>query len=1288
MTSNKKLKSETVGLNTVPGLFHATDETQSARKTIENGSSFPPVGTSTWPETQGLIHKLQMRQAELELQNDELRRTQIELEASRTRYFDIYDLAPASYFILNEKGNILEVNLTAADMLGLACTDLLTYSFSFFILDADREIYDRQCKQLVETGSPQGCDLCMKRKDDSRFLARLEMSIRSDAHGACTQRVLVSYISKRNAVEERALREDGFLQGIQDSFSAHIVILDRDGVIVHSNAAWRKFGEMNGLKLPNHGLGLNYLDFCASANGEHSAEGGTAQAIQDVLAGVKKEIDIEYPCDAPNEKRWFVLHISKFESGGQPWMVLAHKNITERKQGEERLQRSEAKYRMLTESMKDVVWTMDADSMHFLYISPSVQNMCGFTPEEMMAAPVDGIFKSAAGAGFSREAISQQAAAFRAGHNSPDLFYTSEFEQPCKNGSTVWVEHISNFYFNVETGHVEARVVTRDISARKQTEVDIEMRANQMALITDIGREIATVLSLQGVLDIAAKRIHDVFGFHLVALFIIDRKSGELVMRARADNFTHIFPDNYRISQGVGMVGWTGKHGKHLLSNNVEREPQYKNHFPELPPTRSELSIPLIVGNQVVGVLDTQSPMLNAFRQEDVSVLATLADLVSVAIGKSQLFDNLQAELASRKLVDASLYETNDYLENLFNYASVPIIVWDAQFKITRFNHAFENLTGRNASNVLGKSPEILFPPAEKKSSMQKIHQMPASDQWEAVGINIQHQNGSIHTLLWNSANLFLPDGNTRLATIVQGLDITKLEESIVALKKSFLQLESQKQFISSILESIPSSLVVINRSMRVVSVNHNFLEKTRRDEQMTLGHRMDEIWPQVLLDYTHLRQRILQVFRGGAPVEGSKVVYRASGLANRTYFYRLIPIFAVSNPSGGRSSVPGHVENVLLLMDDMTEREQLGEEIRRIERHLAGVVDCANDLVVSLDHHGRIVTWNRAAQDVSGINSEYVKGRTLVSVCISAHQPAMNYMLGELMKSGTVQHAEANLLTAKSTEVPIAWSCSLMRDDAANVAGVVAVGRDLTDRRRMEDKLSQSAAMASLGIMAGGIAHELRNPLGIISASAQLLMEFPRDLKLRKQGLEKIHASTRRASLIIENLLKFARPAGDWTKKAVNLRDIINETLLLLDSQIKLHSVVVSVTCQPDLPPIAGSHEMLLQVFTNLILNACNAMPGGGSIKIVVATDATGLVDVSFMDSGHGISPENLSKLFDPFFTTMPVGKGVGLGLSVSHTIIQQHHGMIEVQSELGKGSNFIVRLPRTYEVRDQNGR
>lgn len=478
-------------------------------------------------------------------------------------------------------------------------------------------------------------------------------------------------------------------------------------------------------------------------------------------------------------------------------------------------------------------------------------------------------------------------------------------------------------------------------------------------------------------------------------------------------------------------------------------------------------------------------------------------------------------------------------------------------------------------------------------------------------------------------------------------------------------QLQARERFISGILESIPSSLLVIDRSMRVVSANRNFLVKAKRNEESTLGHRIEDVFPQALMAYTQLGRQIRQVLGNGQPIEGGKLSYRAPGLPNRVYYYRLVPI-----------KWQQEVESVLLLMDDITEREQLGREVRLVERHLASVVDCANDLVVSLDRQGRILTWNWAAERVSGLKVDQVRGQNLLSFCASRQQSVMADMLQKLVRGERVQTAEVDLVTVGKRGIPISWSCSPMRDDSDEVVGIVAVGRDLTERRRLEAQLIQSAKMASLGVMAGGIAHEVRNPLGIIGVSAQLLQERFNDPGLPAECLERIDKAVKRASLIIENLLKFARASSEQMEK-IDVQAVLDETLSLLANQISLQKVALKKNFQPGLPKVYGNPNLLQQVFANLALNARNAMPEGGTLVVTTRSSRADQVELQFSDTGCGIPSENLPKVFDPFFTTRPVGQGTGLGLSICYSIVQQHQGTIEVQSQSGEGTTVTVRLP-----------
>jgi PAS domain S-box-containing protein len=234
----------------------------------------------------------------------------------------------------------------------------------------------------------------------------------------------------------------------------------------------------------------------------------------------------------------------------------------------------------------------------------------------------------------------------------------------------------------------------------------------------------------------------------------------------------------------------------------------------------------------------------------------------------------------------------------------------------------------------------------------------------------------------------------------------------------------------------------------------------------------------------------------------------------------------------------------------------------------------------------------------------------------------------------------------------------------------------DITEYKELEAQLLQTAKMNSLAVMAGGIAHQLRNPLSVISTTAQLLRDHPEHKQLRNQCIKKINTTVHRASLIIENMLNFARPEHGNAKE-VNVHKALKETLDLTSYYMASKKVAVQKDFTPGLLNVYGNKEMLQQVFANLIINACNAMPDGGKLKVTTQAIRPNKVEIRFEDTGHGISPLHMPFIFDPFFTTMPAGEGTGLGLSISHRIVKKHQGTIKVKSKLGQGTIVIVQLP-----------
>ncbi|HQJ51407.1 MAG TPA: PAS domain S-box protein [Anaerolineae bacterium] len=248
--------------------------------------------------------------------------------------------------------------------------------------------------------------------------------------------------------------------------------------------------------------------------------------------------------------------------------------------------------------------------------------------------------------------------------------------------------------------------------------------------------------------------------------------------------------------------------------------------------------------------------------------------------------------------------------------------------------------------------------------------------------------------------------------------------------------------------------------------------------------------------------------------------------------------------------------------------------------------------------------------------------------------------------------------------------------DESGHLIMLTGASEDVTERRARDAQLAQSDKLAGLGLLAGGVAHQLRNPLAIISSWVQLLEEHPEDARLRQESLPRIRAAADRASRVIEALLKFSRP-GELVVAPVDVRQVLAEALDLLALHLGSSQVEVRRDWEEDIAEIQGSADLLLQVFTNLAVNACDAMPNGGTLTVTCKKNQEGGVCIQFADTGQGITPQDLPHVFDPFFTTRLSRQGTGLGLVVTHTIIQQHHGTIEVESTVGIGTTFTVRLP-----------
>ena len=362
----------------------------------------------------------------------------------------------------------------------------------------------------------------------------------------------------------------------------------------------------------------------------------------------------------------------------------------------------------------------------------------------------------------------------------------------------------------------------------------------------------------------------------------------------------------------------------------------------------------------------------------------------------------------------------------------------------------------------------------------------------------------------------------------------------------------------------------------------------------------------------------------------------------------------------------------------DITERKRIEEALRQSEEKTRVMFQSVTDGITITDMKGNILEANEAAARQGGYNNK----EDLIGLNISElaspkeHARAMEN-LKRLMTERPPGTAEYIFLRKDGTEFPGEVITSLIRDASGNAAGFLAVARDITERKKMEEQLIISDRLAAIGKLASGIAHEINNPLTSVIGFSQLLLE--QDLADDvKKDLEIVYDEAQRAAGMVKKLFTFARKDTS-AEQLVNINTIIQEVLELRAYEQKANNIQVITQFAPDLPEVMVDPLQLHQALLNIILNAEYFMiEAHHRGTLTIATEKVGnIVRASFSDDGPGIAKGKLEHVFDPFLTTKEVGKGAGLGLSICHWIVTKYGGRIYAESELGKGATFVVELP-----------
>jgi PAS domain S-box-containing protein len=366
-------------------------------------------------------------------------------------------------------------------------------------------------------------------------------------------------------------------------------------------------------------------------------------------------------------------------------------------------------------------------------------------------------------------------------------------------------------------------------------------------------------------------------------------------------------------------------------------------------------------------------------------------------------------------------------------------------------------------------------------------------------------------------------------------------------------------------------------------------------------------------------------------------------------------------------------------------EIQRLGRELEDVKNFMESIFQSIASGIMVTRVNDMITYINRAGERILGFSKGELIGKPLSSLSLREKQSVVQSFLDNPEDLDT--RKEGWMRKKDGAEFPVGFSINNHLDNLGESIGKIVIFRDLTSIYKIQEEILRMDRLVSLGKLSSGIAHELRNPLAGIKTTAQALGEEMTEEDPRREYLQRITKEIDRLNELLKTFFSFAKPQK-LNLTPCHVRDIINEIIPFLIKEIADKGIRFEEKYDPHLPRIRADKTQMHQVFLNLFLNAIQAMPEGGDLKIGVSSFVSAggdgprqnFIKAIVSDTGKGIPPHMVDRIFDPFFTTKP--KGIGLGLSIAYQIINKHGGTIKVESQWEKGTSFVITLPENVET------
>ncbi len=620
-----------------------------------------------------------------------------------------------------------------------------------------------------------------------------------------------------------------------------------------------------------------------------------------------------------------------------------------------------------------------------------------------------------------------------------------------------------------------------------------------------------------------------------------------------------------------------------------------------------------------------------------------------------------------------------DAFSAFFDMVDAPAAVCDASLTIVRANSPFEVLCGQKDldGNTLNDllSADIVVP-----------------DDGQAVDLEVALRSGQQVTLTVSRRGQTVAIVARKLSPMLDSLAAAgraliqqaRIESQLLEIGRSVAGATSEEELVATVARGVKGlfpgrTFCVRITDPRTSALTSLYAEGRMREGARDVFHLRRSMVEKTHLDTSRLPADRVVVTSGELPllfvgcVRGIAAPLVASG--------QLFGAVNIEYPAGLTADVVTDERVLIQLANQVAvavRNAKLIDELTFVRKYLEELLENANALILVVNRDWKVVVFNRALATLTGLTKSEVLGHDFMSLLPEAEHLRVRRLLGGPLRGEAGGAFETVLQTGGNREIKVTFATSPVASQSGDIEGVIAIGQDLTKVRDLEKRVIQAEKLASLGQLAASVVHEINNPMTAVATYADALLTRAISNPAAEQSdvlkFRKIVDNSERVLRFTRDLVSYARPAQDKAEE-VDLCATIEKAIGFCEHVLTKHGVHLERAFEP-IAPFLAMRQNLIQVFVNLITNACHATPSGGSIRIATERENDHAV-IKIIDTGVGVAAEVQSKMFEPFFTTKPDGKGTGLGLSIVQGIIENHGGVISVSSVMGQGTTFVIRLP-----------